>query len=121
MRRAGGAPITKRLDLRARRTLLLAVPLVALTLLGGSSAVAQASGDDVNADWHTLRTPPLADGQFELLTLSTLPATVTGGDVLMAVRGIDDTDGLTVLRNGQDVTPSFAPLGDEVRGLVTGL
>ena len=99
----------------------MALLLAASTLLGGAPAVAQGSGDDVDADWHTLRTPPLADGQFELLTLSTLPDTVTGGDVLVAIRGLDSIDGLTVRRNGTDITDAFAMVDDEVRGLVTGL
>jgi hypothetical protein len=80
------------------------------------------SGTTVNADFHTLRTPPLETGQFELLTLSTLPDAVTGGDVLMAIRGLPPTAGFTVTRNGTDVTALFARQNDgEIRGLMTGL
>ncbi len=106
---------------RRGRSLLWAPALAALTLLGGAPALAQGSGDDVVADWHTLRTPPLADGQIELLTLSTLPDAVTGGDVLMAVRGVDDVEQLVVRRGGVDVSDAFAPVDGEVRGLVTDL
>ena len=111
----------KRHDRSGRGLAALALLLAASALLGGAPAVAEGSGDDVNADWHTLRTPPLADGQFELLTLSTLPDTVTGGDVLVAIRGLDSVDGLIVRRNGTDITDAFAVVDDEVRGLVTGL
>ena len=113
--------MTTRRGTRALRVLWLAVPLATVALLGGPAAVAQGSGDDVNADWHTLRTPPLAAGQLELLTLSTLPDAVTDGDVLMAVRGLDVADELTVLRNGIEITDAFTVVGDERRGLVTGL
>ena len=53
----------ERRDRRGRGLAWLALLLAALALLGGVPAVAQGLGDDVNADWHTLRTPPLADGQ----------------------------------------------------------
>jgi hypothetical protein len=94
-----------------------------LALCGGPAAVAQpAPGAEVDADWHTLRTPPLADGQFELITLSTLPDAVTGGDVLVAVRGLGSAPGdLVVTRDGVDVTDAFHAVGEEQRGLVTGL
>jgi hypothetical protein len=94
----------------------------------------------VLADFHSKRTPALAPGEFELITLSTLPDTVTGGDVLAAVRG-DLPTGLRVTLNGVDVTQVFVPVLDvglcqgpsplpadcltinssEWRGLVTGL
>jgi hypothetical protein len=83
---------------------------------------APGGGEGVNADFHTLATPPLGAGQFELLSLSTLPDTVTGGDVLMGLRGLDAADTYTVSRNGEDVTAAFARLeSGEVRGLVSGL
>lgn len=76
----------------------------------------------INADYHTLKTSPLAPGEFDLLTLSTLPDAVTGGDVLMAVRGLEADDDLTVSRNGADVSQAFVR-GDDGQwvGLVDGL
>ncbi|HJR26146.1 MAG TPA: DUF6351 family protein, partial [Acidimicrobiales bacterium] len=106
----------------ARRLLVAAMPLALLATV----AVEPARGDDavageVAADWHTLRTPPLADGQIELLTLSTLPDAVTGGDVLVAVRGLDAGADLVVTRDGEDVTGAFRRSGATATGLVTGL
>lgn len=77
---------------------------------------------EVAADPHTLRTPALAAGQFEIITLSTMPDTVSGGDVLVAVRGLAPDAPLTVTRDGTDVSAAFTALPDgERRGLVTGL
>ncbi len=113
--------MTKRSNRGSRVLHLLAAVLVAVALTDGAPAVAQSAETEVTAAWHTLRTPALADGQIELLTLSTLPDAVTGGDVLLAVRGVDGVDGLTVRRDGVDVTGVFAVEDGEVRGLVTGL
>jgi hypothetical protein len=90
---------------------------------GGGGQPAQASSsNEVDADWHTLESPPLESGQFELLTLSTLPDTVTGGDVLMAVRGLPSAADLRVTRNAEDVTGVFEAVADDERhGLVAGL
>ena len=101
----------------------------------------------VAADFHTLKTPPLATGEFELFTASTLPDTVTGGDVTVALRG-DFAEDYRITVNGIDVTAAFQPfvkhngclpsplplnlpncwtmidgplLPKEVRGLVSGL
>jgi hypothetical protein len=96
----------------------------AATLVPAPASAVVAPGSEVNADLHTLRTPPLAEGQFELLPLSTMADTVTDGDVLLAVRGLTDEqeDQLVVTRGGQEVTGAFASAGDgEVRGLVAGL
>ncbi|HEY0973641.1 MAG TPA: DUF6351 family protein [Solimonas sp.] len=80
------------------------------------------AGRSVNADFHTLRTPPLAAGEFELITLSTLPDTVTNGDVLVALRGLAADDQFRVTRNGVDVSAAFQRQdGGEVRGLVADL
>lgn len=80
------------------------------------------AGSTVNADFHTLRTPALATGQFELITLSTLPDTVTGGDVLMAIRGLPATAAFVVTRNGTDVSTAFKRVeGGDIRGRVSGL
>lgn len=94
---------------------------------GSSDPVTDGAGggqdtNPVNADFHTLKTPPLSAGEFELITLSTLPDTVTGGDVLVALRGLSANDNYRVTRNGVDVSAQFvrADNGD-VRGLVDGL
>ncbi|WP_394845919.1 DUF6351 family protein [Pendulispora brunnea] len=89
---------------------------------GDASKSATITEYRVEADYHTRKTPPLGAGEFELVTLSTLPETVTGGDVLVGLRGLDDADEVTVTRNGTDVTAAFAHMGrGEARGLVTGL
>jgi hypothetical protein len=88
----------------------------------GGTGGAGGAGSTTNADYHTLRTPALSAGQFELLTLSTLPDAVTGGDVLVAIRGLASTAAYSVTRNGQDVSTAFTRQPDgEIRGLVTGL
>lgn len=109
---------------------------VGAALIGALVAVAAAPSPttaaetdpplEVDADWHTLATPPLPEGTFELLTLSTLPDAVSGGDVLVGVRGLREAQAaaLRVLADGRDVTDAFAPVPGspgEVRGLVTGL
>ena len=68
-----------------------------------SSALPDSGGDDnpsgndplfaqefAAVDLHTRATPALPDGEFELLTLSTFPDTVSGGDVLVALRGVPE-------------------------------
>ena len=102
--------------------------LAALWLSGcGSSDPASvtdggAQTRTVEADPHTLQTPALAAGEFELVTLSTLPDAVTGGDVLLALRGLAMDDRFRVRRNGEDISAVFGrdDSGD-LRGLVTGL
>lgn len=89
---------------------------------GGGGGGGGGEGRTVEADFHTLKTAPLAPGEFDLLTLSTLPDTVTGGDVLIGVRGLDADDSLSVRRNGDDVTAVFARDDDGLwTGLVEGL
>lgn len=89
---------------------------------GGGPGNGNNDSNPAVADFHTLQTPALATGQFELITLSALPDTVTGGDVLMAIRGLSTTAPFAVTRNGTDVTAVFTRLeGGEIRGLVTGL
>ncbi|WP_420427329.1 DUF6351 family protein [Algiphilus sp.] len=83
----------------------------------GGAGTAGASRT-VEADFHSLKTPPRPEGAIDLLTLSTLPDTVTGGDVLVALRGINEADQWSVARNGEDVSPAFA-LGED--GTATGL
>src|SRR3546814_18917088 len=87
-----------------------------------SKYVAGGKGNEVDADFHNLKTPPLAAGQFELMTLSTLPDTVTGGDVRMAIRGLAPGESYMVTRNGADVSGAFERVSDsEAQGGVTGL
>ncbi|QYG91607.1 hypothetical protein HC251_03565 [Iamia sp. SCSIO 61187] len=122
-----GSPDGRRRTRRARlRGGLAALGVLGATLVVSPPAPAPAQVPvgpaEVDADLHTLRTPPLGDGQFEIITLSTMPDTVSGGDVLVAVRGLDPGAPLTVTRDGTDVTAAFATLADgERRGLVTGL
>jgi hypothetical protein len=101
---------------------------VAVALLAGCSdrsdepAGGNGGTETVEADYHTLKTPPLAPGQFEMITLSTLPDAVTNGDVLLALRGLAADDSFRVSRDGVDVTAAFRRVeGGDVRGLVTGL
>lgn len=76
----------------------------------------------VQADYHTLKTALLRPGEFDVLTLSTLPDAVTGGDVVIAVRGLSEDDTLAVTRNGVDVTPMFSRTDDgQWHGLVEDL
>jgi hypothetical protein len=104
-----------------------ALAALLLVACGGSEPPAVGAGDgagsrSVEADYHTLKTPPLADGEFDLLTVSTLPDAVTGGDVLMAVRGLAAEDSLQVRAGSRDVTAAFVRREDgEWRGLVEGL
>jgi len=82
----------------------------------------EGSASTVQADFHTRKTPPRAKGEFDVITLSSLPDAVTGGDVLIGLRGLSQADRYTVQRNGVDVTAAFRRnTGGEVRGLVTGL
>ncbi|HSW11587.1 MAG TPA: DUF6351 family protein [Solimonas sp.] len=114
----------------AGRGLLLGLAVV-LAACGGRSDPVEGTGGSgggisgtrlVQADYHTRSTPPLAAGEFELITLSTLPETVTDGDVLVGLRGLSADDRYTVTRNGFDVSRVFARVeGGEVRGLVAGL
>jgi hypothetical protein len=91
------------------------------SILPGGDGVGVTS-NPVNADFHTLRTPPLAPAQFEMITLSTLPDTVTDGDVLLGLRGLAAADTFTVKRNGEDVTSAFKRQDDgSISGLVSGL
>lgn len=105
-----------------RQLLLLLSLLVLAACSGGGGTNPDGSGGSMSADFHTLRTAALAPGQIELLTLSTLPDTVSGGDVLMAVRGLSGEDSLEVTRNGVDVSAAFQRLENgEWHGLVEGL
>jgi hypothetical protein len=73
------------------------------------------------ADDFTGTAGVLADGELELAVLSTRAATVTGGDAVFGVRGLDEHDDVVVTRNGDDVTDGFAFDDDGVLvGLVDG-
>ncbi|MDO9453693.1 MAG: DUF6351 family protein [Stagnimonas sp.] len=89
--------------------------------LGGSS-LSGVTSPKVQADFHTRNTLALAAGEFELLTLSTLPEAVTGNDVLIAVRGLPAADALRLTVNGAVFNGAVTQLEDgERRALVTGL
>ncbi|MCR9092156.1 DUF6351 family protein [Algiphilus sp.] len=108
------------------RRLAAGVVLLGMLAACGTSeppdAAIGAGGRSVDADFHTLKTPLRPEGAIDLLTVSTLPDAVTGGDVLMAVRGLDASDTLRVHANGREVTQAFAQRDDgEWRGLVAGL
>jgi hypothetical protein len=100
---------------------------VVVVVAGAGAPVVDARGPVTRqravADFWTKQTPPLASGQIEVITLSTPPSVVSGGDVLVGVRGLSSGDTLTVKRNGADVTPAFAldKASGEYRGLLTGL
>lgn len=107
---------------------LLCLSFAALAACGGGGSSgsgatsASRTSNPVIADFHTKRTEALPPGQFELMTLSTLPDAVTGGDVLVGLRGLDSNSEYKVSRNGADVTDAFHRLENgEVHGLVTGL
>ena len=94
--------------------------VAALAALG--PAAAPAKQRIVFADPFSQRTAPLSGGQIELTTLSSPPSAVTGGDALVAVRGVRPGDDLRVTRNGDDVTGAFRNAGaGERHGLVDGL
>lgn len=89
------------------RRIRFVLPLaLSASLLSG--ALPQARAEHVVADEHTLETPPLAPGQIELLTVSTFPDAVTGGDVLVELRGLLAGDLIEYEVNGE-LIPSFTP------------
>ena len=60
------------------------VVLLVLAIFAGATAVAYAQAP-VDADYFNQHTSALAPGQIEVLTRSTLPDAVTGGDVTVSV------------------------------------
>ncbi|PTU32997.1 DUF6351 family protein [Stenotrophobium rhamnosiphilum] len=105
---------------------LCAISSAMISCSRSSPATESGSGSggagEVDADFHTLKTPLLAAHQFELITLSTLPDTVSDGDVLLAVRGLDAADTVRVKRNGTDVSSVFTRQSNgDWNGLVSGL
>lgn len=101
-----------------------------------SSALPDSGGDDnpsgndplfaqefAAVDLHTRATPALPDGEFELLTLSTFPDTVSGGDVLVALRGVPEEQAPGLTLNGASIEPALEKeaASGEIRALITGL
>jgi hypothetical protein len=98
--------------------LLAAIPGLATAQPGGPP------GTLAEADDFTGSAGPLAEGQLELSVLSTRPATVTGGDALIGVRGVADDDRIEITANGEDVTDRFAAEPDDLnpdRTMLVGL
>lgn len=110
-------------------TAVVAAALVAAAPLVPAGTQDRVTGSGlVTADDFTNTAGPLADGQIELRTISTRAATVTGGDVLVAVRGVGADDELMVTGPGGNLTSAFSPeadpFGDDDQqwvGLVEGL
>ena len=112
--------------LRKATVLLAALSLLA-TLPGFAAADVEGDHALVDADDFTGTAGPLAEGQLELAVLSTRAATVTGGDALIGLRGVNG-DTVTVTANGTDVTSAFSAQPDDYNpgqfmlvGLVEGL
>jgi len=102
---------------------LVRIALATIVVLAGATGLPQAQADETVADLHTLETPALAPGQIELLTVSTFPDAVTGGDVLVRVRGLQPDDALAVDANG-DAVPVAVPVGpspSDIDVMVDGL
>lgn len=94
------------------------------------SPVGRASRGDglVAADPFTGTAGPPVEGQIEVAALSTRASTVTGGDVVVGIRGVARDDTVTVTANGRDVTARFTAEADpfgaatlHAVGLVDGL
>ncbi len=88
---------------------------------GGGNPTFQQEFTDI--DLHTRQTPALASGEIELLTLSTFPDTVSGGDVLIALRGLAQGQSVALELNGVAVSPELTrdAGSGELRALITGL
>ncbi|QQD19774.1 hypothetical protein I6N98_08020 [Spongiibacter nanhainus] len=115
------------------------IGIVACTLLaaacGGGSSSSSSKGvgsdnpepgvnqDFVEVDLHTYETPPLAEGEIELLTLSTFPETVSGGDVLVAVRGVSEDATPHFSLNGQEIFPDIrhGDNAEQLEAMIVGL
>src|SRR4051794_10047494 len=100
----------RRLGLVMACVALLAVAAVpAGTAAPAPAASAPAESTTVPASWFG-GTPALADGQIELAVVSSLPATVTGEDARIEVRGVQASDIVRVDRDGTDVSASLQPV-----------
>src|SRR5271170_6391602 len=60
-----------------------------------------------------------APSTLTITTLSSMPAFVSGGDVLLEIKGAAATQKIEVKLNGRDVSPAFH--ADATRGAVVGL
>lgn len=108
-----------------------AAALVAVAALAAAPATSMVTPQErglVEADDFTMTAGPLAEGQVEVAALSTRAAAVTGGDVLIGIRGVLEEDTVSVRAAGRDVTAAFTseddPFGastEHLVGLVTGL
>jgi hypothetical protein len=98
---------------------LLLVVAPAPPRAGAGQAPASAT---VRASWFGA-TPPLAPGQIELAVVSSLPATVTGEDARIEVRGALPGDAVRLDRDGTDATASLHPAGGAAgsTGVLTGV
>ena len=69
--------------------------------------------------------PAVATNAFRIVTLSSQPDKISGGDALVRVDVPEDVplETITIKRNGQDITPAFRPQPSShaFLGLVTGL
>ncbi len=74
-------------------------------------------------DLHTRATPALPAGEIELVTLSTFPDAVSGGDVLIALRGVPAGESPRLTLNGTAISPVFTTdsASGELRALVSNL
>jgi hypothetical protein len=85
------------------------------------SLVALVCGVFLAATTATISTT--AENDIDIVTLSSRPDAVSGGDVLVRVDFPPGTSTINVLLNGQAVTGAFRPVGNvgSIMGLVTGL
>lgn len=94
--------------------------LATLALAGASSALLLACGGHDDDDHHN---PPPQSKAPDVQLLSSRPDYVTGGDALVAVKGVGSAK-LSVQVNGDDVTSAFRPDpadADRMLGVVTGM
>jgi hypothetical protein len=111
---------------RSVPAVLVPAALAALALVAALVAPAWSQepmhGRLLEADPFTGASGALEEGEVELAVVSTRAATVTGGDAVFEILGLDAADQIVVTRNGEDVTDAFSPSGPGVvSGLVTGL
>lgn len=105
-----------------RRVSVVVLAVALLAVLGAPALAQERPGRLVEADAFTNTAGPLAAGEFEVAVLSTRAETVTAGDALVGVRGLDERDRVRVTLDGSDVTEAFAFDDDGVFvGLVDGL
>ena len=98
------AVTTRWMDTGWSRTVGLVVTTCVVFSVGACTAPGDAAGD-------------ATERAFEVVSLSSRPDMVTGGDALISVTGADLFD-VTVTLNGTDVTSAFRPDGNAAEGLV---